>query len=67
MKFLEYYNSQTKGTRFSLATPNCYEWFSYQRVDELSRIGRNSSRVFAVPKKSIVRHYEPNDIKERKV
>ena len=66
-EFLEYYNSQTKGTRFSLATPNCYEWFSYQRVDELSRIGRNSSRVFAVPKKSIVRHYEPNDIKEREV
>ena len=66
-EFLEFYNSQEKETRFSLATPNCYEWFSYNRVSELSKIGGVSNRLFAVPKKSIVRHYEPNDIKERKV
>ena len=66
-QFLEFYNSQEKPTRFSLATPNCYEWFSYNKVAEYSRIGGVKNRLFAVPKESIVKHYEPNDIKERKV
>ena len=66
-EFLQHYNTQTKGTRFPLATPNCYEWFSFNRVSELARVGGVENRTFAVPKKSIVRHYEPNDIKERKV
>ena len=66
-QFLEFYNSQQKPVRFSLATPNCYEWFSYNKVAEYSRIGGVKNRLFAVPKESIVKHYEPNDIKERKV
>ena len=66
-QFLEFYNSQQKPARFSLATPNCYEWFSYNKVAEYSRIGGVKNRLFAVPKESIVKHYEPNDIKERKV
>ena len=64
---MTYYNAQPKNTRFQLETPNCYEWFSYERVSEYSKIGRTDSRMFAVPKKSIVIHYEPNDIKERRL
>ena len=55
-EFLQHYNTQTKGTRFPLATPNCYEWFSFNRVSELARVGGVENRTFAVPKKSIVRH-----------
>ena len=66
-EYLTYYNAQPKNTRFPLETPNCYEWFSYERVSEYSKIGRTDSRMFAVPKKSIVKHYEPNDIKERRL
>mgnify|MGYP001158769520 FL=1 len=60
--FLNVYNNQVKSERFSLATPNCYEWFSHDRLSNLVE-----NQMFAVPKKAVVQHYEPYKIKERKV
>jgi hypothetical protein len=57
---LEKYNNSQKSTRFPLATPNCYEWFSHENIYSL--VG---SRKFAIPKKAVVQHYEPFNIKER--
>jgi len=65
-EFLDYYNRQPKDNRFSLATPNCYEWFSGGKVSKFSRLNRDTNRLYAMPKKAVVLHYEPHNIKERK-
>ena len=59
-EFLSMYNSATKSTRFPLALPNCYEWFSHENIYPL--VGE---RLFAIPQRAVVQHYEPYDIKER--
>ncbi len=59
-EFLTLYNTSDKSERFPLATPNCYEWFSHERIYKL--VGE---RNFAVPKRAVIEHYEPFDTKER--
>ena len=59
-KFLDLYNNSNKGSRFPISTPNCYEWFSHENVYNI--VG---DKNFAIPKKAVLQHYEPYDIKER--
>lgn len=61
-EFLTIYNSSTKSTRFPLALPNCYEWFSHGKGKLYSLIG---DKKFAIPKKAVVQHYEPFNLKQR--
>lgn len=63
-EFLTIYNTSPKSNRFSLALPNCYEWFSYGKGVLHSLVG---NRKFAIPKKAVVQHYEPFGLKQRKV
>ena len=63
-EFLTIYNNSSKSNRFSLALPNCYEWFSHGRGVLYSLVG---DRKFAIPKKAVVQHYEPFGLKQRKV
>ena len=49
-----------KSGRFPLATPNCYEWFS---SDSISNMFPNEK--LGIPKRAVIQHYEPYDIKER--
>lgn len=63
-EFLTIYNTSQKSNRFSLALPNCYEWFSHGKGVLYSLIG---NRKFAIPKKAVVQHYEPFGLKQRKV
>jgi len=65
MNYLSYYNMTKKSDRFSLATPNCYEWFSSDSINNMfpnERLG--------IPKRAVIQHYEPYDefnvkVKER--
>ena len=59
-EFLTFYNNEVVADRFPLATPNCYEWFSHGNV-----YGLTGDRLFAIPKRAVVQHYEPSLIKER--
>ena len=59
-EFLTLYNSSSKSDRFPLAIQNCYEWFSYNNVFNL--VG---NRSFAIPKRAVIKHHEPHEIKER--
>ena len=61
-EFLTFYNGSVKSDRFSLATPNCYEWFSHNRVNNMFR-----GEQFGIPKRAVIQHYEPYGIKERKI
>ena len=60
MDYLSYYNTTEKSDRFPLATPNCYEWFSHDRLNTMF-----SDEQFGIPKRAVLQHYEPYDIKER--
>ena len=62
-EFLTIYNTRNKSNRFSLALPNCYEWFSHGNGVLYSLVG---DRKFAIPKKAVVQHYEPFGLKQRK-
>jgi len=65
MNYLSYYNTTKKSDRFPLATPNCYEWFSSDSINNMfpnERLG--------IPKRAVIEHYEPYDefnvkVKER--
>ena len=59
-EFLTFYNNEVVADRFPLATPNCYEWFSNSRVNDMF-----SDEQFGFPKRAVVQHYEPYNIKER--
>ena len=59
-EFLTFYNNSSKSDRFPLATPNCYEWFSHENISNLVK-----NKLFAIPKKPVIVHHEPHEIKER--
>jgi len=60
-EFLKIYNCANKSSRFPLALPHCYEWFSHENIHPL--VGE---RLFAIPQKAVIEHYdEVQTTKER--
>ena len=58
--YLTVYNTSLKVDRFPLSTPNCFEWYSANQVNTMF-----PDEQFAIPKRAVIQHHEPYDIKER--
>lgn len=58
--YLNIYNMSEKVDRFPLSTPNCFEWYSANQVNTMF-----PNEQFAIPKRAVIYHHEPYDLKER--